>query len=208
VIPYVSRTGTRTTLAALRKANWRLLVTASGVLRTEGFPYAIDNGAWSAYCQKKPFDHERFRLCVKMFGTGADFIVVPDIVAGGLKSLDFSREWLDELAGIAPLIVPVQDGMEPDHVRWVVDAGHGLFVGGSTEWKLATLPTWGDFRRETGCYLHVGRVNSARRIRLCADAGADSIDGTSVAQFPCTLERLDRAVRTANRQETIWNRLS
>lgn len=208
MIPYVSRTGTRTTLAALRKAKWRLLVTASGVLRTEGFPYAIDNGAWSAHQNGKPFDHARFRRCVEMFGAGADFIVVPDIVAGGLESLDFSREWLGELEGIAPLIIPVQDGMEPCDARWVVDRGHGLFVGGSTEWKLRTLPEWGAFKRSTRCYLHVGRVNTVKRIRMCLDAGADSIDGTSVARFPCNLERLDRAIKQGERQQTLWNRLS
>ena len=36
MIAYASRTGTRRNLAALRGANWRLLVSATGVHRTEG----------------------------------------------------------------------------------------------------------------------------------------------------------------------------
>jgi hypothetical protein len=40
IIPYASRTGTRRNLDALRERGWRLLVSASGVLRTEGFRYA------------------------------------------------------------------------------------------------------------------------------------------------------------------------
>lgn len=44
MIPYTSRTGTRSTLRALRADGWHLLVSATGVHRTEGFPYAIDNG--------------------------------------------------------------------------------------------------------------------------------------------------------------------
>ena len=39
------------------------------------------------------------------------------------------------------------------------------------------------------------RVNSARRISICHEAGVDSIDGTSVSRFAVTIGRLDRAVR-------------
>jgi hypothetical protein len=44
-------------------------------------------------------------------------------------------------------------------------------------------------------HYHVGRVNTARRIRLCAEAGADSFDGTSVTMFSCTLPLLESARR-------------
>jgi hypothetical protein len=54
-------------------------------------------------------------------------------------------------------------------------------------------PVWGRLARECGAYLHVGRVNSARRISLCALAGADSFDGTSVTRFACTAQELDHA---------------
>ncbi len=54
---------------------------------------------------------------------------------------------------------------------------------------------WGALARETGCYLHVGRVNTAVRIRLCSAAGADSFDGTSPSRFACTLPLLDGARR-------------
>lgn len=35
--PYASRTGTKTTLENMRKLGWSILVSAAGVLRTEGF---------------------------------------------------------------------------------------------------------------------------------------------------------------------------
>lgn len=35
--PYASRTGTKTTLANMRKMGWSILVSAAGVLRTEHF---------------------------------------------------------------------------------------------------------------------------------------------------------------------------
>jgi hypothetical protein len=36
-------------LEALRVAGWHLMVSAVGELRPEGFPFALDNGAWSAF---------------------------------------------------------------------------------------------------------------------------------------------------------------
>jgi hypothetical protein len=196
MIPYASRTGTRRNLAALRLAGWRLLVSAKGALRTEGMRYALDNGAWSAHQAGEPFDAAAFERAVKLLGTGADWIVIPDIVAGGLDSLRFSLEWLPRLQPLqVPLLLAVQDGIRVRDVWPHLGPGVGIFVGGSTGWKLATLLLWGDLARSVGCHLHVGRVNTATRIRLCAAAGADSFDGTSASRFACTLPLLDGARR-------------
>ncbi len=62
MIAYASRTGTRRNLAALRDAGWRLMVSARGVLRTEGFPYGLDNGAWTAFQRDEPFDVDHAEL--------------------------------------------------------------------------------------------------------------------------------------------------
>lgn len=42
------------------------------------------------------------------------------------------------------------------------------------------------FRR----WYHIGRVNSVKRIRLAAEAGADSIDGTSGTLYSVTVPKL------------------
>lgn len=62
LVGYASRTGTRRNLATLQDADWRLLVSAKGALRTEGMRYALDNGAWSAFVQQEPFDENAFSL--------------------------------------------------------------------------------------------------------------------------------------------------
>jgi hypothetical protein len=77
MVGYASRTGTRRNLAALEDADWRLLVSAKGELRTEGMRYAIDNGAWTAYQQNQPFDETAFVLAVDRLGERADWIVLP-----------------------------------------------------------------------------------------------------------------------------------
>lgn len=194
-MPYASRTGTRRNLDALRKAGWRLLVSARGVLRTEGFPYALDNGAWTAFQRGEPFDVAAFEKAVALLGRGADWIVVPDKVADAAESLRMAEEWVPRLRGIAPLLIAVQDGMtEADVAHWMRD-GCGVFLGGSTEWKLAQMRYWGVVCRRYGAHYHVARVNSAKRIARAKEAGAMSIDGSSASRFALSLPLLDRGVR-------------
>jgi hypothetical protein len=201
MIPYASRTGTRRNLAKLRAANWRLLVSATGVHRNEGFQYAIDNGAWTAYQQERPFDVEAFEKVLDKLGDGADWIAVPDIVAGGLDSLRMSEQWLPRLEHYRLLLLPVQNGIEPADVEGLLGERVGIFVGGDTDWKLETLAAWGQLARKRRCHLHVARVNTARRIIRCRDHGAHSIDGTSASRYALTLPLLDNAVR----QQTMFD---
>lgn len=207
MVAYASRTGTRRNLAAMRKAGWRLLVSAAGVLRTEGFRYALDNGAWSAFQQGVPFDERAFGRAVDLLGENADWVVLPDIVAGGMKSLEFSVHWLERLGKCFPqrLLIAVQDGMEPDDVREFLSPSVGIFLGGSTEWKLQTMAAWGVLARRRNCYYHVGRVNSARRIAMCAGAGVNSFDGTSVTRYANTLPRLDAALCYSDGQGDLFS---
>jgi hypothetical protein len=60
------------------------------------------------------------------------------------------------------------------------------------------MAAWGRLARQRGCYLHVARVNSAKRIALCQDNGVDSIDGTSASKYALTLPLLDNAVRQSS----------
>jgi len=123
MVGYASRTGTRRNLAALDDAEWRLLVSAKGVLRTEGMRYAIDNGAWTAFQQQQPFDEPAFLVAIERLGEGADWIVLPDIVEGGLASLDYSLKWKERLRGMpSQLLIAVQDGMSIEQVQFLL--GH------------------------------------------------------------------------------------
>jgi hypothetical protein len=199
MVGYASRTGTRRNLAALRDAHWRLLVSAKGELRTEGMRYALDNGAWSAFVQQQPFDEAAFLVALEKLGEGADWIVLPDIVAGGSASLDFSLKWKERLRGMPTrMLIAVRNGMQIDDVASLLCPAVGIFIGGTTEWKEVTAHAWGSLARRRHCHLHVGRVNSARRIRICAAAGADSFDGSGVSRYAKSLPRLDRAIRQAD----------
>lgn len=187
MLAYASRTGTRRNLDGLRAAGWRLIVSATGVLRSEGFPYALDNGAWTAHQKGEPFDGDAFRRALDLMGPAADFVVLPDVVAGGPRSLDLSLSWLREVTACgAPVYLPVQNGICPSDLVGgfgIVDQVQGLFVGGDTPWKLRTMPQWGEVARAHRLKLHVGRVNTRRRIIACQLAGADSFDGSRPSKW-------------------------
>lgn len=190
-------TGTRRNLAAMREHGFGLLLTPDRPELREGFDlYAIDNGAWGAFAQSVAWAPERWQALVAAHGAKALFAVLPDIVCGGMDSLALSQRWLPWAAERCPLVlIPVQPGMDAAEVRRHLSPSVGIFVGGDTAWKEATMPQWGAMARDAQCWLHVGRVNSVRRIRLCAMSGVNSFDGTSPTRFAKTTPVLDMARR-------------
>ena len=197
---YATWTGTRANLAAMHAAGFRLLAGPDQLDR-RGLPplaYGLDNGAWAAFRAGRDFDPSAFREVLRRWGATAEWIVLPDIVAGGMASLALSLSWLDEVRAVGPrMLLPVQDGMGPDDVLPVLrrEPRLGVFLGGSTAWKWATLPVWGDVCRSVGARLHVGRVNTAAAIRACVAAGATSADGTSASIYSVNAPKLAAAAR-------------
>lgn len=216
ITPYATYTGTRRNLDALQVHGWRILVSPDTLSRhawarptwTDGSPapYALDNGAWGAFQSEKPWDGARFVRALDAVGVGADFIVVPDVVADARATMLAALEWLPRLKLTTParLLFAVQDGMEAHQVAPWLRRGCGIFVGGSTEWKLRTLPMWAELAHTHATYIHVGRVNSERRIRYCRDVGVHSFDGTACTRFAVNTPRLTRAVR--HPQVSLWRR--
>jgi len=197
---YASRTGTQQNLDRLRRHGWGLLVSRASAWRTEGFPHWIaDNGAWSDYQRGQPFDEaafDEFLAWIEAQATVPDWICLPDVVAGGAASLALSTRWLNRCLSVAPLVlVAVQDGMEADDLDPIVGPNVGVFLGGSTPWKLANMATWGAFCAQRGLHYHVARVNSIKRMSLAIAAGADSVDGSSASRYACTIPMLTYAAR-------------
>lgn len=142
-------------------------------------PWAIDNGVYGAWSNTRAWNHRAFYTGLDTLMRKARacrhlplWIAVPDWVADRDTTL---RRWHIHAPRIAahgvPMAFVVQDGMTPADVP---DAAAIVFVGGSTAWKERTLGMWcARFPR-----VHVGRVNGYRMLRACADAGAESCDGT------------------------------
>ena len=200
MIPYASHTNGARNLAELRRYGWRLLRTPFTTGKTNhGFGYALDNGAWRAHQQEIPFDESAFVDMLGKHAAGADWIVSPDIVSGGMESLAFSLSWLDRLRAYGQtILIPVQDGMSEHDVYPHIGPRIGIFVGGSTEFKESTAAIWGRLASECSCLMHVGRVNSARRIAICGAAGATSFDGSGASKFSVVVRGLTMAAKQAD----------
>lgn len=109
-------------------------------------------------------------------------------------SLRLTARWLPRVERYgAPMLIGVQDGMTPRDVAPWVSGGVGVFLGGSTPYKLASAIAWGRWCLERGVHFHIARVNTAKRIRLCQEARASSFDGTSATRYATTLPLLERA---------------
>ena len=138
------------------------------------FPYALDNGRFVATTQNREWDEKEFlklRDKAKEAEIQPRWVVVPDVVGnrdGTLREWDHWHPRMEEFGW--KLAMAVQDGMTPDDVPSDVVC----FVGGSTEWKWANLER---FCAECD-HVHVGRVNSEKRLWQCHRAGAASCDGT------------------------------
>jgi hypothetical protein len=163
-----------------------------------GAPWGMDNFAFTG------FDPVAFRRALVSYSgvPGCKFTVAPDVVADAQATARRFGEWHDEIKAHGyPIALAAQDGLETLEVPWRdLDA---IFIGGSTEFHFS------DFARELtheaqrrGKWVHMGRVNSARRWNYAHAIGCDSVDGTGVV-----IERrriLEAMPILRNRQSYMW----
>lgn len=139
-------------------------------------PYALDNGAYVAFKNGKPWDETAWlRLLDWAKASGQDplWCIVPDVVQDRAGTIERWTSYVDRVRerGWIPAFA-VQDGMAFDDVP---SDDCVIFLGGSTEWKDEAIVPWcGRFPGR----VHVGRVNRWERLVRCWRAGAVSVDGT------------------------------
>jgi hypothetical protein len=174
---YVGQTRSRSLIAHLSDLGFGEM-TVRGELPPRRRPWAFDNGVFKDWRASRDFDVAAYTADVERVATmpRPDFVVVPDIVAGGENSLRRSLEWVPQLRGLAPLYLVVQDGMREAAVLDALEPFAGIFVGGTLPWKLRTGRAWVRLARTTGRQCHIGRVGTAKRVRWAKRIEADSID--------------------------------
>ncbi len=157
----------------LTPGNWN---TVESVVAT-GLPWGIDNGAYSG------FDPDAFRRLVSRAAGQPRLLWVacPDVVGDARGTADLFAQWGPELHAFSlPVAFVLQDGQE----SLPLPCAEAYFVGGTTAWKLSQAA--GDVAAEgkrRGALLHVGRVNSLRRLQTALSIGADSVDGSGYSRF-------------------------
>lgn len=175
--------------AVLRELGIRCLLTAAGLRASFSEQYALDNGAWPAHLRGRALDLDAFDAALHAVGSAADFVVLPDVVGDWRSTLSLSSEWVDAVAAVTPRhLLAVQDGATPaDLPSWC----RGVFVGGTTGWKEATMTQWCSL----GLYCHVGRVNTRRRLAMAYRSWADSVDGSGPAMFDSCARKIEMWMR-------------
>lgn len=160
--------------------------------RIERFPaFAADNACYAL--RGAPFDADRWATWLQrlprtgcLFATAPDVLLWPDGPKGeprgdAAATLALAADSLPQVRSWGfPAALVLQDGMTPDSVPWqLCDA---VFVGASTAWKLGPVAhSICNEAHQRGKWVHMGKVNTKRRLRLAASWDCDSVDGTLLA---------------------------
>jgi len=120
------------------------------------------------------------------FAATAVFATAPDILGDARATWRRSEPVLATIRGLGfPAALVAQDGFSFDEVDTL--AFDVLFLGGTTAWKVSERAVRiGLEARDRGIGVHMGRVNSRRRVAIAAAAGAETVDGTFLARAPDT----------------------
>lgn len=152
-------------------------------LEALGLPMAADNGCFNG------LNAEKFVVMLNAFreaGVRLDWVTVPDVVANGDETFRLWGRWepVVKAFGFRQALV-LQDGMTRLDVHQLDPPV--LFIGGSTVFKLGALAAdlTADWRAK-GRPVHMGRVNSERRIRYAVEIGCTSCDGSGFSKWPDT----------------------
>lgn len=124
------------------------------------------------------------------------FATAPDVVGDARATWARSELTLPAIRAAGyPAALVAQNGLEDLDVPW--DAFDALFIGGDTAWKLSSAArTLTREAKRRGKHVHMGRVNSLRRLEIAFEFGCDSVDGNYLsfgpdANLPSLLRWLD-----------------
>ena len=167
----------------------------------DGFPVAADNSAYSDW------NESRFmRMLDKIEGKNIKWVAAPDVVGDAVKTMDLFYRWHNEIKvkRRLPIAYVLQDGQEKIGLphTGLYDA---VFVGGSTDFKLgSTARMYINAARSAGKWVHMGRVNTFRRLKYAIDIGCDSVDGTTFSIEPKNIKRFVNFLSRHERQTIMF----
>jgi hypothetical protein len=180
------------------------------VASATGTVWAADNDCFQGLHAPR---YLRFLAKIVESGSRPQWVTCPDVVGDMGATWRLYFDWMPVLRSLGlPVALVLQDGLERLKHRGPFPHALGevaaVFVGGSTEWKLSDHAA--RFIREAkdaGKLVHVGRVNSLRRIEYFAPLGVDSIDGSGFSawgdkRIHLAVKWIDRAL--TRRQLTMF----
>jgi hypothetical protein len=176
---------------------------AQGNLVPDGAAWCSDNGCFG---DGYPGDdgYLAFLGDRKALQARCAFAVAPDVPFDMRASLARSVPMLARIRRLGyPVALAAQNGAEDMTLPW--DAFDVLFLGGDTAWKLGPHARQLTAQaRQHGKPVHMGRVNSLRRLRYADAIGCDTADGTFLAFGPdVNLPELLGWLRAVNHQGVL-----
>lgn len=132
------------------------------------------------------------------------FATIPDVVGNHQETLAKWPIWSGRVRdmGYKPAFI-LQNGCTQETVPW--EECSAVFVGGDTEWKLGqdAFQIVSEAKRR-GVWVHMGRVNSLRRLRIAKSWGCNSVDGTYLAFGPdINTPKLVKMMQTVNSEQML-----
>lgn len=144
-----------------------------------GQAWALDNDAFAAW------DENRFKRALDYYAALPEclFVVVPDVVSNSQATLERFYQWRDYVKPYGyPLAFVLQNGQRLEEIPFA-DIG-AVFIGGDDAYKLGgEIVSLVIEAHKRGKWVHMGRVNSQKRIRYARAIGCDSVDGTRTVRF-------------------------
>lgn len=149
-------------------------------------PWGADNDAFGGWDHKKELAFSRMlgRICRDGKRETCRFVAAPDVVGDSEATMRQFDAWgsIIRSSGL-PVALVAQDGLTAADVPW--DSIDSLFIGGTTEFKLSReSDDLISAAKRLGKWVHVGRVNTLKRIRHFHDIGVDSFDGSKFSRWP------------------------
>ena len=169
----------------------RMRTARSGDRQISGAHWAADNGrfttlrwdegVWWEWLSRECTTHPE---CA--FATAPDYLELTGDgpVGDPARTLVESLPWLPRIRGLGvPAGFVLQDGVTSGMVPW--DDLDVVFIGGGNGFKEAHSTHQLVLEaQDRGKQVHMGRVNTRRRLRIAGQWGCDSVDGTTLAFSP------------------------
>lgn len=164
----------------------------------DGLEFGYDNGGFSM----NPFSNPDWIPMEKSTYPNCKWIVMPDVVGCALATTRLFNLMKEDIPLHQRAIV-AQDGHTIDQnlaIPW--DEIGCLFIGGTTEWKDTVGVRLAIHAKQNypDIWVHVGRVNTKRRMALFFD-NADSFDGSGLVRFGMLEELIPRIKELQNSQQ-------
>lgn len=198
---FVGDTHSRELVARCQAFGWGRMFSERHTIPYEGERWGFDNGAFGAWLNGRPFPAQQFQMRLDKAASleAPHLAILPDIVAGGVESLEFSLGWLERVPSAWPWYLAVQDGMMPADLDGMLDTVAGIFLGGTTRFK-SQAAIWSDLAHAAGKKFHYARAGTPTRVEHAYLVRADSLDSCLPLWDEGKWMQFQRAVHEPGRQ--------